>query len=304
MKWRKLGMVYRPAGNQWWARNYAHLPTADVLDDKVIRVYFASLDENRFGRIGFADVAADDPRTVFHVTEEPILHLGQRGTFDDCGVTPSCLVTIGNEKYLYYIGWQRCETVPYMLFVGLAISRDGGATFEKYSRVPVLDRTADEPFSRSAPCVLKRDGFFEMWYWTCVYWVSSPEETHYYNVIKRAGSLDSVHWSSDNQACITPAGPNDYSVGRPWVIREDGLWKMWYSIRSCSAPKYRIGYAESENGMEWKRRDDLVGIAASNTGWDSEMICYPCVVDAGGRRYMFYNGNGHGRTGFGCAVLE
>ncbi len=24
----------------------------------------------------------------------------------------------------------------------------------------------------------------------------------------------------------------------------------------------------------------------------------------GGRRYMFYNGNGHGSTGFGCAVLE
>jgi hypothetical protein len=34
------------------------------------------------------------------------------------------------------------------------------------------------------------------------------------------------------------------------------------------------------------------------------MVCYPCVFDAAGGRYMLYNGDGHGRTGFGLAVLE
>jgi hypothetical protein len=34
------------------------------------------------------------------------------------------------------------------------------------------------------------------------------------------------------------------------------------------------------------------------------MICYPAVVDVNGRRLMFYNGNRHGATGFGVAVLE
>ena len=78
---------------------------------------------------------------------------------------------------------------------------------------------------------------------------------------------------------------------------------MWYSIRSRSAP-YRIGYAESADGLAWTRKDDAVGIARSESGWDGEMVCYPAVIDVNGRRLMFYNGNRHGATGFGCAVLE
>ena len=65
-----------------------------------------------------------------------------------------------------------------------------------------------------------------------------------------------------------------------------------------------IGYAESDDGLHWVRKDAEVGTGKSDTGWDSEMICYPCVVDVKGRRYMFYNGNRHGSTGFGYAVLE
>jgi len=31
------------------------------------------------------------------------------------------------------------------------------------------------------------------------------------------------------------------------------------------------------------------------------MICYAYVVDAGTNRYLFFNGNRHGSTGFGVA---
>jgi len=56
--------------------------------------------------------------------------------------------------------------------------------------------------------------------------------------------------------------------------------------------------------VTWTRKDREVGIQPSDSGWDSEMLCYPCVVDAHGARYMFYNGNLRGSTGFGYAVLE
>src|SRR5829696_7153437 len=64
MRWRKLGLVYRPSGCQWWARGYAHLPTPELRDNGVIRVYFAALDEHKYGRIGHVDVAASDPLRV------------------------------------------------------------------------------------------------------------------------------------------------------------------------------------------------------------------------------------------------
>jgi hypothetical protein len=41
----------------------------------------------------------------------------------------------------------------------------------------------------------------------------------------------------------------------------------------------------------------------SETGWDSEMICYAAVITTKYGTTMFYNGNRNGETGFGCAVL-
>jgi len=67
---------------------------------------------------------------------------------------------------------------------------------------------------------------------------------------------------------------------------------------------YRIGYAESSNGVDWKRKDNDVGIDVSPSGWDSEMIEFPYVFDNKDTRYMLYCGNGFGKTGFGYAILD
>ena len=79
---------------------------------------------------------------------------------------------------------------------------------------------------------------------------------------------------------------------------------MWFSYRSGSGETYRIGYATSEQGEKWVLNLDKSGITVSESGWDSEMIAYPFVFDHQDRRYMLYNGNGYGRTGFGLAVAE
>ena len=80
---------------------------------------------------------------------------------------------------------------------------------------------------------------------------------------------------------------------------------MWYSFRAQPGiPTYRIGYAESLDGIKWTRLDHLAGIDVSKEGWDSEMICYPRVFNHQDTLYMLYNGNGYGESGFGLAVLE
>lgn len=301
MRWRKKGLVYVPRGDLWWARTYALLPTADVIDCRTIRVYFASLDDDRYGRIGYVDLDADDPVRILHVAEEPVLDIGDRGMFDDSGVNPSCVIQLDGKKYLYYIGWQRCERVPYALFVGLAVSKDG-RRFERISRAPVFDRIDGEPFLRSAPVILSEGDRFRAWYVSGLGWIEVNGTLYPTYVIRHAESVDGVSWQTDGHICID-LRDDEFGIGRPWILRDGGVYRMWYSIRSRTRP-YRIGYAESQDGVHWARKDDEVGIAASESGWDSEMICYPCVVDANGKRYMFYNGNRHGSTGFGCAVLE
>jgi hypothetical protein len=76
---------------------------------------------------------------------------------------------------------------------------------------------------------------------------------------------------------------------------------MWFGSRKKS---YSIGYAESEDGKSWIRKDSDVGIAPSSSGWDSEGVTYPFLFEHSGQMYMLYNGNHYGRTGFGIAVLE
>ena len=302
MRWRKRGHVYAPDGTRPWARRYASYPTVDVTGD-VLRVYFTALDEHNFGRTGYVELDPSDPARVLYESPEPVLDLGPIGSFDDCGATAFSIVRDGASEHLYYQGWQRTERIPYLLFTGLATRREDQAGFVKHSRTPILDRTDDDPFLRGAPYVIREGDRFRMWYVSTRHWVSDEHGVHYHVEIRHAVSPDGVNWEADRSPCVSPEGDGEYAVGRPSVLFDSGLYRMWYSIRSFKEP-YRIGYAESEDGLEWTRLDSLAGIERSAEGWDSEMICYPQVVRIGDRLLMFYNGNQHGATGFGHAEAE
>jgi hypothetical protein len=64
-----------------------------------------------------------------------------------------------------------------------------------------------------------------------------------------------------------------------------------------------LGYAESVDGIHWIRKDEEVGITNSDNGWDSDMMEYCYLYKTDGATYLFYNGNGFGKSGLGYAVL-
>ena len=78
---------------------------------------------------------------------------------------------------------------------------------------------------------------------------------------------------------------------------------MWYS-KENKVGTYTLGYAISKNGIDWKRKDNQVGIHKSKIGWDSKMITYPNVIYHNKKYFMFYNGNNYGKYGFGIAVSK
>jgi predicted GH43/DUF377 family glycosyl hydrolase len=301
-RWKKQGFIYAPDGSVPWAKHYAHLPTPKVLNNEVIRVYFAALDSNNFGRTTYVDLDIDDPQKVLNVAPEPVLDLGELGTFDDCGTVPSSILEFRGRTYMYYIGHQRTVRVPHMLFGGVAVLQSDGR-FLRQSRIPMMDRTEEEPFIRSAAFVMNEDGLLKMWYVSCREWTYTAGQLHYNCAIRLATSTDAVNWTTDPHICISPNAEDEYAVGRPSVIRENGMYYMWYSVRSFP-DRYTIGHAESPDGFHWTRKDADWSLTPSDEGWDSEMTCYPFVIDIKGVRHMFYNGNRHGGSGFGYAVLQ
>jgi predicted GH43/DUF377 family glycosyl hydrolase len=272
-----------------------------MLNQECIRVYAAFLDQSKVGRIGYVDVDAREPLRVLKVSHKPVLDVGEPGTFDDNGVTPVTILQYQDKLWLYYLGWQLGVKMPYFLFTGLAVSKDGGESFERYSRTPVLERSDEEPFVRSAAHVHWHNGRWRMWYVAAHGWIRvQGKQLPRYN-IRHLESHDGISWEKKGAVCLDTAGDDEFGLGRPFVIEEDGLYRMWYSTRTISKG-YRLGYAESHDGSSWLRKDREVGIDVSERGWDSQMICFACVQKTRHGTYMFYNGNQYGESGFGVAI--
>jgi len=303
MKWEKRGLVYRPDGSLPWAKKYAFPPTPLFLSKDVIRMYVAFTDENTVGRIGFVEIDANDPSRVLRVSRTPVLDIGSPGAFDENGVLPTSVLRVGAEIYMYYVGYQLGQKVRYYQFQGLAISDDGGMTFRRHSNVPVIDRSDAEFLNRTSAFVMRENETFRMWYvggseWT----MGKGKYLPVYNM-RYLESPDGKTWADEGRVVIDFASSDEHALGKPWVFRDDGIYRMFFSARTRSKG-YRLGYAESPDGISWTRKDEEVGIDVSPSGWDSEMIAYASVVRHGRETYMFYNGNNCGETGFGYAVLE
>ncbi|MDP9192882.1 MAG: hypothetical protein M3P06_14365 [Acidobacteriota bacterium] len=298
MRWHKLGRVFCPAGESDWMQSHAANCAALRLDANRYRILFSTRDTQNRASVGWVEIDLRDPTKVLTVSPEPTLQPGPVGAFDDSGVSLACILTEGALTYLYYTGWNLGVTVPWRNSIGLAVSTSG-QPFERVSPAPVLDRNHVDPFSLSYPFVMHDASGWRMWYGSNLRW--GPEQKDMDHVIKYAAGVDPEKWSPTGITCIGIERSDEFAFSRPCIVRDGSVWKMWYSYRGAS---YRIGYAESADAVHWTRQDTLVGIAPSPGGWDSESVEYPWVFDHDEDRYMLYNGNRYGLTGFGLAVLE
>lgn len=308
MKWEKKGLIFVPSGNESWSVSHAQVPVIDIVDHETWRIYFATRDKNNVSRTTFIDVEAHNPSVIKRIKSEPILSPGKPGTFDDCGVMPSWIVNYDGRKYLYYIGWNVRNTIPYHNSIGLALSSDDGETFNKYSEGPIIERNVLEPYFAGTSCVLIDNGIWKNWYLSCTGWEKHNDKMEPLYHIKYAQSFDGINWERNGDVAIDYKNSSEGGIVKASVLVEDGIYKMWYSYRNRSDYRnninnsYRIGYAESLDGKNWIRKDEAAGIDVSKTGWDSQMIAYPHVLSIDGRKYMFYNGNGFGASGIGYAI--
>ena len=81
-------------------------------------------------------------------------------------------------------------------------------------------------------------------------------------------------------------------VGQPCVLKEDGIWKMWYLscqkieyINDHPEPFYNVKYATSKNGIDWNRTEDVCIDFNSET----DAIGRPCVWKENGIYKMLHS---------------
>lgn len=281
---------------------HATCPTPLTLDDGTLRVYVQCRDANNVGRISFVDLDPWDPRRVLREADAPVLDVGAAGAFDDNGVFQTSVVRLSDGRlFMYYVGFELCHHIRYRLLTGLAISDDGGHTFHRISTVPILERSTQEPHIRGGAFVSCERGVFSMWYVAGGAWeVIEGKQMPIYD-IRHLESEDGVNWPVAGQVVLTVQHAREHGFGRPYVLRDANGYRMHYSIRKRAPARYRMGYAVSDDGIAWLRRDDEIGLDVSADGWDADSVEYGAEIKAGGKTWLLYNGNDFGGTGFGIA---
>ena len=314
-EWRKLGKVFDPRSisDRPWLREFAQAP-ATLLFDDIIRVYFSCrppADENGqyVSYSAWVDLDRADPTKVVRIATKPILSLGELGTFDEFGTYPVSVIRDGALIWAFYGGWTRCESVPFNVAIGGAVSHDRGETFTKLGPGPVIGYSPDEPFVMSGPKIRRFHDLFYLFYIAGTRWKLDDGRAEPVYRIRMATSADGISWRKHGRDLIVPRIEDDEAQASPDVHFHDGRYHMFFCYRHSTAYRnqargYRIGYANSDDLVTWHRDDCLAGLQPSAEGWDSEMVSYPHVFIVDDRTYMAYLGDGVGREGFGLALLE
>lgn len=299
MRWRKFGRIFTADHQHPWMATHAANPTAQVAGPGLVRVFFSTRDDRNRSHVAAAMLELGPNPRIIDVSSQPVLSPGETGLFDDSGTSMGCVVETPGAVHLYYLGWNLGVTVPWRNSIGLAVSRDGGKSFAKFSRAPLLDRSEADPFSLSYPWVLAGADGWRMWYGSNLRWGTDQRDMDH--VIKHATSRDGIHWERSGQVVLPLRDAAEYALARPSVLPSAHGFDMWFTHRGAA---YRIGRARSRDGLSWERGEDELAFDRPAEPWESGMTTYPCVFDCDGSRYLLYNGNDYGRTGFGLAVLD
>lgn len=301
-KWQKLGLLYCPSVTNRHPKllNHAANPLPILIEGDVYRIFFSGRDANNRSSVGAVDIDIVK-RKLIQEYNHPFFEYGSKGSFYADGVSIGNCYEVNGVHYMLFMGWQTPENGHWRGDIGrLIVNPD--MTLRLESEVPLLASNLVDPISLSYPWVLKNEEGYSMWYGSTIAWDAGNGGM--LHTINYASSVDGHNWNREGLAV-----PYELAIAqafsRPTVVRDiETGYQMWFSYRNDIGKKYRIGHAFSNDGKKWALSLETAGIDVSAEGWDSEMIEYPFVFDHNGERYLLYNGNGYGKTGFGLAVLE
>ena len=313
-QWEKLGRIFNPQDvhNRPWLKEFAQAPSV-LIFDTFVRVYFSCRpgpdgDGQYVSYTSYVDFDRTNLSRIVNIAERPILELGERGTFDEFGIYPVSVIRRSTKVLAYYGGWTRCESIPFTVSIGAAISHDHGVTFSKLGNGPLLTSNVTDPFVLSGPKVRIFNNKWYLWYVAGTKWQKHDGRVEAVYKIRMATADDGLNWTRAGNNIIENKLEEDECQASPDVFFFKNQYHMFFCYKYSldfrnNSRGYRIGYAVSDNLLRWTRDDSKVGINVSESGWDDESIAYPHVFQLDGEVYMLYLGNQVGRFGFGLAKL-
>ena len=276
----------------WEARAVDH-PTV-LFDGTEYQMWYSGHDGSNY-RIGYA--TSSDGIEWVKYPGNPVLDLGESGTWDDYHVARPAVLFNGTEHQMWYTGHDGSKNR-----VGYATSADG-ITWVKHPDNPVLDigenGTWDDN-SINSLTVLFNGTEYQMWY-----------DGGDGSIVRigHATSADGINWEKHPGNPVLDLGESgtwdDYHVAFPTVLSDGTEYHMWYTGHDGS--NYRIGYATSADGILWEKYADnpVLDLGESGT-WDDYQVAGPTVLFDGTEYHMWYTGHdgSNGVVGYATSILS
>lgn len=160
---------------------------------------------------------------------------------------------------------------------------DWSSNWKDYHGNPILtkDPNASNVYGIIEPKILYEDGLYKMWYTKLL--GSAAAEIWY------AESSDGISWYSNyDKPVIVPGDAgnwDDYSVGVGAIIHENGKYKMYYNGFRDQYGEWSIGFAVSDDGINWGKNISPVLTPSGN----EYQIVASSVIKADNMYYMYYS---------------
>jgi predicted GH43/DUF377 family glycosyl hydrolase len=231
----------------------------------------------------------DDP-------DNPVLEAGEPGAWDAAGRYVEGVVWDGSTYHMIFTG--DMEDPDDRLAIGHATSADG-VTWVMDPNNPVLTRGADGEWDDASVyggALIYDGGGFHLWY------------DGFDGEVDRVGyatSPDGSTWTKYVDNPVVDVGPSDsfdeLGVWPRSVIVSGGTHRMWYTGVDSPDFFWKVGYAESPDGISWTKHPTPV--LEPGSVWDSWDVWDPSVVFDGSMYHMWYSGSRNGNpTGIGYAM--
>ena len=296
------GCIYEVNSLDKYAISHAMIPTPIKLSENLIRVYYSGRDAEGIGRPRYVDFDFSSEFKVVKESSSIVLDIGRPGTFDDNGVVACDVLEMpSGDLYMYYAGFELSTKIRYRIFTGLAISKDGGDNFLRYSEVPILDRSNTEPFFRGGPFVKEVPGGYEMYYVGGGGWIQLQNSLKPIYTVKKIFSQNAIDWT-DPIEVLQSKDDSEHGFGRPFEFEWKGRTFLYFSVRDSRHETYKISYAEIVNG-QIVRKDSEFELHRNGLLVENHELMYAAFFEANDDLFMLYNTREFGIEGIFLARL-
>lgn len=206
--------------------------------------------------------------------QTPIINKGKEGSWDSNSVQPGAIIYEDGIYKLYYFGNDNQFNA---WFIGLAKSNDG-INWVKHP-TPIFHDGDSLKDRNTIFGIVKFNNLYYMYY--------SKFNPHTINL---ATSTDGINWNvhKNNPVLMKSQKWEGIGVYEGSVIYDENKFKLIYMTPFSNA----FGYAESDDGINWKKSVDNPIFVATNSSnnWASTDIAYPYLIKIDNEYRIYYSG--------------